>query len=263
MGPLENLVGLQYRIDHLENMKADVWDQVAYPQKLIKGDVHDFGDAPGERVYLGDEGSVAFLSPDVTALNADPQIRELQDRMEELAGAPRSAMGIRTPGEKTAFEFAGLQSAGNRIFEHKAYHFERTFLELLINDYLEVGRRNMDESDLVRVLDSETGIEVFEQIQREDITAQGKLYPIGSRHFADQATRLQNLLQITEMKKDPTIGVHLSGKEIARLVTAELDEPDLFSDNVAVFEQQETQRMIGEADVTAQEEEQVATEEGL
>jgi hypothetical protein len=29
MGPLENLVGLQYRIDHLENMKADVWDQVA------------------------------------------------------------------------------------------------------------------------------------------------------------------------------------------------------------------------------------------
>ena len=31
MGPLDNLVGMQYRIDHLENLKADVFDQIAYP----------------------------------------------------------------------------------------------------------------------------------------------------------------------------------------------------------------------------------------
>jgi len=30
-GPLDQLVGMQYRIDHLENLKADVFDLIAYP----------------------------------------------------------------------------------------------------------------------------------------------------------------------------------------------------------------------------------------
>jgi hypothetical protein len=263
MGPLENLVGLQYRIDHLENLKADVWDRIAYPTLVIRGDVHDFGDDLGERIYAGEEGDVSYLVPDATALNADLQIRDIADKMEELAGAPRSAMGIRTPGEKTAFEFAGLQRAGNRIFEHKSYHFERTFVELLLNDYLEVGRRNLDESDLVRILDEDTGIAIFQEISREDITARGKLRPVGSRHFAEQAIRLQNLQNIVQLKQDPTVGVHMSGKEIARILATELDEPDMFSDNIAVFEQQETARLANETEVQAEEEEQIAIEEGI
>ena len=263
MGPLENLVGLQYRIDHLENMKADVWDQIAYPVKLIKGDVQEFGDEPGERIYLGEEGDVAYLIPDATALNADLQIADLTNKMEELAGAPREAMGFRTPGEKTAFEVAALGRSASRIFEHKAYHFERTFVELLLNDYLEVGRRGLDNSDLVRILDDDTGIAIFETITREDITAKGKLSPVGSRHFVERATRLQNLQSLIQMKQDPTIGIHLSGKEFARILATELDEPSLFSDNVAVFEQQETQKLVGETEVQAEEEEQIAIEEGI
>jgi hypothetical protein len=263
MGPLENLVGLQYRIDHLENLKADVWDQIAFPKLKIKGDVLEFSDEPGERIYLGEEGDVQYLAPDATALNADLQIRDLSDKMEELAGAPRSAMGIRTPGEKTAFEFAGLTRAGNRIFEHKAYHYERTFIELLLNDMLEVGRRNLDESDLVRVLDADTGASLFQTVNRDDITAKGKLRPVGSRHFADRAVRVQNLQSLIQMKQDPSIGIHMSGKEFARILATELDEPDLFSDNIAIFEQQETQRLIGEVEVQNEEEEQVAIDEGI
>jgi len=263
MGPLENLVGLQYRIDHLENLKADVFDQIAYPIKKIRGDVQDFGDELGERIYLGEEGDVSYLVPDVTALNADIQIGDLSNKMEELAGAPRNAMGIRTPGEKTAFEVASLDRGASRIFEHKAYHFERTFLEPLLNDMLEVGRRNLDMSDLVRVLDDDTGIAIFEEITREDITARGKLRPICSRHFAERAVRLQNLQTITQMKQDPTIGVHMSGKEIARILSTELDETELFSDNIAVFEQQETARLVNETEVQAEEEEQIAIEEGI
>src|SRR5690606_3851777 len=30
-GPLDNLLGMQYRIDHLENLKADVFDLIAHP----------------------------------------------------------------------------------------------------------------------------------------------------------------------------------------------------------------------------------------
>lgn len=263
MGPLENLVGLQYRIDHLENLKADVFDQIAYPIKKIRGDVQEFGDNLGERIYLGEEGDVTYLVPDATALNADLQIRDLADKMEELAGAPRSAMGIRTPGEKTAFEFAGLQRAGNRIFEHKAYHFERTFIEPLLNDMLEVGRRNMDESDLVRILDEGTGITIFDTVSREDITAQGKLRPVGSRHFAERAVRLQNLQNIVQLKQDLSIGVHLSGKELARILATELEEDALFSEFISIFEQQEASRLVNETEVQAEEEEQIAIEEGL
>jgi hypothetical protein len=127
--------------------------------------------------------------------------------MEELAGAPRSAMGIRTPGEKTAFEFAGLERGASRIFEHKAYHWERTFIEFLLNDMLETGRRNLDENDLIRVLDEDTGVALFETVTREDITAKGTLRPVGSRHFAERAVRIQNLQNLIQMKQDPTIGV--------------------------------------------------------
>jgi len=263
MGPLENLVGLQYRIDHLENLKADVFDQIAYPTKKIRGDVHDFGDHLGERIYMGEEGDVSYLVPDATALNADLQIRDLSDKMEELAGAPRDAMGIRTPGEKTAFEFAGLQRAGNRIFEHKAFHWERTFLEPLLNDMLEVGRRNLDENDLIRVLDQDTGNVIFESITKEDITARGKIRPVGSRHFAEQAIRMQNFQNMVQLKRDPSIGIHWSGAGIARIVAEELDEAGLFSENIGIFEQQETARLLREAEVQIEDEEQVAIEEGI
>lgn len=35
-GPLDQLIGMQYRIDHLENLKADVFDQIAHPIVKIK-----------------------------------------------------------------------------------------------------------------------------------------------------------------------------------------------------------------------------------
>jgi hypothetical protein len=37
MGPLENLIGLQYKIDHLENMKADLMDLSTYPSSKDQG----------------------------------------------------------------------------------------------------------------------------------------------------------------------------------------------------------------------------------
>src|SRR5690606_7291108 len=68
MGPLDNLVGMQYRIDHLENMKADVFDLIAYPPLAIRGYVDEFEWGPFEKIFLGDEGQIDVLSPDVQAL---------------------------------------------------------------------------------------------------------------------------------------------------------------------------------------------------
>jgi hypothetical protein len=264
MGPLDNLVGMQYRIDHLENLKADVFDQIAYPITKIRGDVEDFDYAPGARIYMGEEGDVAYLVPDSTALNADFQIRTLEDKMEEMAGAPRQAMGIRTPGEKTAFEVQQLQNSASRIFEHKAAHFERVFLEPALNAMLELSTRNLDMIDNIEIVDPNSGVSVFREVKKEDISGNGKIVPMGARHFAEKARRVQSLSTLWQLKAtDPTVAAHLSGKKFAQIIAEELNEPELFGENVAVKEQTETQMSMQDNEADMMSQMQIAAENGL
>jgi hypothetical protein len=264
MGPLDNLVGMQYRIDHLENLKADVFDQIAYPIIKIRGDVEDFDFEPAARIYMGEEGDVGYLAPDPTALNADFQIQNLENKMEMMAGAPREAMGIRSAGEKTAFEVQQLMTAAGRIFQHKTANFERVFLEPILNAMLEAARRNMDIADTVRVLNEDTGLFFFQQITKEDIMANGKIVPIGARHFAERAQRVQSMSQLYQLKlADPSVAVHFSGKEFARILAEELGEPALFGDNILVSEQLDSERIATEAQVQFEEEQDIAIKEGL
>lgn len=263
MGPLDNLVGLQYRIDHLENLRADVFDQIALPMLKIRGDVEDFEYEPGGRVYIGEEGDVAPLVPDSTALNADFQIRTLEQKMEELAGAPKMAMGLRTPGEKTAFEVQTLDNAANRIFNHKAAKFEQEFLEPALNAMLEAARRNMTAADTIMSFSDATGVQIFKSITKEDITGHGKIVPMGARHFQERAQRVQTLTQLMQVKQDPTVAPHISGKEIARILAEELDEPKLFSENIAVVEQSETQMAAMDAEADMQSDLEMKAEQGF
>lgn len=264
MGPLDNLVGMQYRMDHLENLKADVFDFIALPMLKIRGDVEDFEHRPGGRIYTGEEGDVVALQPDATALNADFQIRELQSRMEEIAGAPRQAMGIRTPGEKTAFEVQSLENSASRIFQHKTAQLEREFFEPILNAMLESARRNMDQADAIRILDEETGALIFKEITKEDLTAVGKIVPMGARHFAERARKVQEINQLIQVRaSDPSIGAHISGKQIAKMLTEEIGEETLYGENIAVQEATETQLAQADAQADAEEQMQVAAEEGL
>lgn len=264
MGPLDNLVGMQYRIDHLENLKADVFDQIAYPIIKIRGDVEDFDFEPGARIYMGEEGDVGYLSPDGTALQADMQIAILENKMEEMAGAPKQAMGIRTPGEKTAFEVQSLQNSASRIFEHKTAHFERMFLEPALNAMLEVGRRNMKIAEQIPLKDDATGKEYFVSLEKSDVVGSGKLSPIGARHFAERARRIQNLTQLSMVKAgDPSVAPHLSGKELARILAEELGEAKLFGENISIQEQLETQQAMQDAEAKNQEDLMIAAEQGL
>lgn len=264
MGPLENLVGMQYRIDHLENLKADVFDQIAYPVLKVRGEVQDFTYEPGEKILMDTEGDVNYLVPDATALNADMQIRDLADKMEELAGAPRSAMGIRTPGEKTAFEVQTLSTGASRIFEHKASEFEEEMVETTLNDYLVESVENMKDVEEVLTIDPATGASFFREMSVEDITGVGTLRPRGASHFAERQRRIGNLTSLHQTAlSDPSIKAHISGKEMARIITEELGEEKLFGENIALFEQAETQRMMNEISVNLQEEEAAAAEEGV
>ena len=254
MGPLDNLVGLQYRLDHLENLKADVFDQVAYPVKVIRGDVEEFTWEPGADIYVGEEGAVEYLRPDVTALNADFQIDVLQNRMEELAGAPKQAMGIRTPGEKTAFEVQSLENSASRIFQHKTAHFERVFLEPILNAMIEIGRRNFNRYETVPATSDSSGKRYFLEITKEDLLGEGSLVPIGARHFAERARRIQNLSQLMQLKvADPSVAPHISGVKLAEIMAQELGEDALFGENIAVKEQASTQEAMADAEADYQQ----------
>lgn len=246
MGPLDNLVGMQYRIDHLENLKADAMDLIVHPPLKIIGEVEAFTWAPGEEIHLDEGGDIGEVATNLNGIAvANNDIQALEDRMELYAGAPRQAMGIRTPGEKTAFEVQSLDNAAGRIFQEKTTNFEVELFEPALNGMLETARRNMDGSDIVRVIDKDYSVEEFTAITRDDITANGIIRPVGARHFAKQAQDLQNIIGVFNSPIGQMIAPHTSGKEMTNLVSdiIGLRGYDLFRPNVAIAEQQETQAL--------------------
>ena len=250
-GPLDQLVGMQYRIDHLENLKADLYDLTVHPVIKIKGTtVEEFTFSPGVIIHCGDEGDVEFDRPESGILSVDNQIELYMNKMEELAGAPKQAMGIRTPGEKTKYEVQVLENGAGRIFQSKVSWFETNILEPLLNSMLEEARRNLTEKDQIRLTDPDTGAVRFQDITKEDIIAKGKLYPMGARHFAEQAKFAQDLtttMQIIE--KMPTIKPHISGIAAAKALEHVLgwESYSMVQPNVAIAEQMETQKLINTA----------------
>jgi len=262
MGPLDNLIGMQYRIDHLENQKADVFDLMAHPMIIVQGDTEDFDWAPGERIYVGDEGSVQLVHPDPSALTVNNEIMLLEQEMEEMAGAPRQAMGIRTPGEKTAFEVQTLDNASSRIFQNKIKHFSDTFLMPLVNDMLEITRRNFSGRDTAMQVDAQSGVKLFLDITKDDLAISGRLYPTGAAHFAKRNNIVQNLVQLynTGLMADPSVSSHVSGMKIAKLVEELLDlgRFDLVQENIRVHEQADTQRLLQTLQQQLQAENQTA-----
>lgn len=251
MGPLDNLVGMQYRIDHLQNLKSDAMDQVVYPRKKIKGYVQDFTDQPGEEIHVGEDGDVSYLTPDLSFMQVESEIQIIEQAMEDFAGAPKTALGIRTPGEKTAYEVQSLENAAGRIFQVKINQFERGLLEPIFNLMLESGRRNLDTADIVRNVDDTTGAFIYTTVNREDIVGKGRLRPVGSRHFAERAKLVQELTSFlgSPLGADPGVRIHFSGKRIAKLINENLNFGSwkLFGDNVQVDENAETQKYATQA----------------
>lgn len=261
MGPLDNLVGMQYRLDHLENLKADAMDLCVHPPLAVIGEVEEFVWGPGAEIHIDEGGSVQEVAKNLQGIfAADAQMDRLKDDMEQLAGAPREAMGIRTPGEKTATEVTQLQNAAGRIFQEKITQFEIELLEPVLNSMLEVGARNLKGADIISVLDDDIGVQDFLTITKADITANGRIRPIGARHFAKQSQDLQNIIGILSSPIGQMIAPHTSAIALTDFVNdiTGLTAYDIFKPNVAVTEQKETQSLSNQAqedlDVQAQTE---------
>jgi len=255
MGPLDNLVGMQYRLDHLENLKADAQDLAVQPMLKIKGDVNPFDWEPGGRIFLEGDGDVSELGTSLQGvMGAQNEIEMLKATMEEMAGAPKQAMGIRTPGEKTAFEVQSLDNAAGRIFQEKTINFEINVLEPLLNMMLADGRQNLNGLDIARVMDDDLGVEAFLEITKDDITARGKLRPIGARHFSQQAQLVQNLNQLAMGGLMGLIAPHVSSIKLANLLqdALQIGRFNIIRPNAAIAEQVQTQKLQAAAVEQAQ-----------
>lgn len=226
MGPLDNLVGMQYLINHLENARADMFDQMLAPTRVIVGDVERVdinpGKPGGEYHITSGEGSVSNLLPDTTVLNADLQIQNKMAQMEQFAGSPREELGIRTPGEKTLGEVQQLHQSASKLFKNKAMDLE-TFLEKILNAEIEVARRNPDIADLVPVI-GDDGVKDFVTITPADIKSNGKLVPIGVRHFERKQKAVANFqLMQQAIAQDPLVMQHFSSVKLAEIFEELMD----------------------------------------
>ena len=244
MGPLDNLIGMQYRMDHIENMKADIFDLVTYPVQMIKGMVEDFTWQPGEKIFVSEEGTVELVTPQTNVLQANMEIQNLERLMEEMAGAPREAMGFRTPGEKTKYEVQQLENAASRVFQNKIKQFEEQIIEPLLNAMLELARRNLTGATVIKVFDNEFNAAAFQSLTVEDITGIGRIKPVAARHFAEQAELVQNLTNLTNSQLWPTVQPHFSGKKLAKIIEHifNLDQYEVFIPYIALAEQAEAQK---------------------
>ena len=245
MGPLDNLVGIQYRLDHLENLKADALDLTIHPPMVLKGDVEPFTWGPEAVIQLQEDGDIKMLPPNPAAFQVNNELAALMNTMEEMAGAPKEAMGIRTPGEKTAFEVQSLQNAAGRIFQNKINQFEVEFLEPILNTMLETAKRNLNLPELAKVYDDDFGVQDFLSITKEDLTSRGKIRPVGARHYAARAQLLQNILGVFNSPIGQMIAPHISPKQLAIMVEEYMgfEKYNFVKDNAAIFEAAEQEKI--------------------
>lgn len=246
MSPLANLVGMQYRIDHIENLKADKYDLTAFPPLKIKGYVNDFEWGPFAKIHVGDDGDVEPLYVNGNINQDNEEVQYYSTTMEEMAGSPKEAMGFRTPGEKTAFEVQRLENASSRIFMAKVAQFEEQVLEPLLNAMLELARRNLSRAVTVPVFNPDFDISVFQTLSASDLVGSGKIKPVAARHFIEQAELIQNLSNFynSGMGKDPNVIVHMSGYGIAKLVEDNLNLKDygIVQENIRLSEEANARR---------------------
>lgn len=187
------------------------------------------------------------------------EIQFLMQLMEEMAGSPKEAMGIRSPGEKTAYEVQRLESAAGRIFQSKISQFEEQIVEYVLNGMLELARRKMGPT-VVRSFNDEVKVSIFQQLTAADITGQGRLRPLAARHFAEKAEVIQNLTQLagSGLWADEEFRLHFSSIKLADMIEELLNLEDykIVNPYVRLSERADAQRQMNS------HEEQVTMEAG-
>ena len=172
----------------------------------------------------------------------DQDIVRYMQTMEELAGAPKEAMGFRSPGEKTAYEVQRMENAASRIYQNKINQFDE-FMEWCLNAMLELAKRNLSGSTTISIFDDEFKLQTFQTLTVDDITGVGRIKPLAARHFAEQAELIQNLTNLTNSQLMQLIAPHVSGLAMSKVIEEVLNLKDyqVIAPFIALAEQAEAQ----------------------
>ena len=218
-GPLDKVVGINYMINHRENGKNDAIDKFIYPDRSYVGDVEEiYDEVTGHTKYIMPEGgSVSDIRPDSTVLTFDNQIMMHRDLARTSARLPQQLAGFRTAGEKTATEVQSLNDGAFRGFINKVSQVEEDLLEPLVQAEMRIAKDNF--SSIIKVLEEdEEGILLTTSITEEDLSANGKLLPMGSRRFSRQLQQLQGLTQLTNTNIAQMVAPHINTYNLAKTV---------------------------------------------
>ena len=218
-GPLDKVVGINYMINHRENGKNDAIDKFIYPDRAYVGDVEEiYDEVTGHTKYIMPEGgSVSDIRPDSTVLTFDNQIMMHRDLARTSARLPQQLAGFRTAGEKTATEVQSLNDGAFRGFINKVAQVEEDLLEPFVQAEMRIAKDNF--SSIIKVLEEdEEGVLLTTSITEEDLSANGKLLPMGSRRFSRQLQQLQGLTQLTNTNIAQMVGQHINTYNLAKTV---------------------------------------------
>ena len=221
MSPLANILGMQYRIDFLENKRADIFNFISDPITVIVGEVTSpeyLG--PGAEYRCDTDGSVRYLHPDTTALQADLYIDRYMMQMEEMVGAPKEAAGFRTPGEKTAFEYQQMVNAATRVFNRQIKKFEEEMFEPMIKCGIELTlMKKAGQTVTFKTFDYGLNVDEFVTLNIEELQGDGTLRALGSANYADRNTMAQSLMQLgnSALFMSPEVLANISPDVLAKI----------------------------------------------
>ena len=253
MSPLENLLGMQARIDFLENKRSDCYDATVNPVRLIKGNV-DMPDSlgPGDEVRMDVDCDVHYLAPDTSILTADTLIDRYEIKMEEFVGSPKEVLGLRTPGEKTMFEVNQLMTAATRIFQRQIRKFEQEIFEPMINAiFQQYIQEKAGQTIQIKTWDSVDNVYRFEEISVDAINNMGKIKVIGSTTYQDRTQIAQALQMLGQnpLFMDEVVRNNFSPTVLGQVFSfvTGLDRfPDLFKKDERLYEITDQQKLVEE-----------------
>ncbi len=254
MGPLENIVGLNYQVNHRENAKSEALDRLIYPDKVYIGDVEEmFDEDTGQVTYLAPEGGgVNELAINTQFFSYDLHIDRLTHSARSAARLPSDLTGFRSQGEKTLGEVTALTEGGMRGFIDKAADFERSSLEQHLKAGIELAHENFGNAFKVPNK-SESGFIEMLNVTKEDLAVNGVLIPKGARRFARKNQMLTTLTQLSATPLLQFAAPHLSGKSTANLVSEllEIQDTGMFEEFAQIIEQGEAQQVASQVQQSA------------
>lgn len=250
-GALDNIVGMNFMINHRENAKNDSIDHFAYPDRLYAGEIDEIYDENTRQFkYISPEanGVVQDITPDASVLTFNTEIEMHEQRCRRAARLPQQLAGFRTPGEKTATEVQSLNDGAFRGFINKAEQLEQDVIEKLVQAEIIKARDNYSSVITVASEDEDKLFE-FLEVTEEDLKSNGKLVPYGSRRFARLIQQQAGLTQLSSTNLMQMIQPHTNTWNLAEAVAHVYGFEDLsiFEKNAAILEQVESQQVANRA----------------